>query len=84
MGLGVGLVCFLEHIDHSVKVPEHLTLGLGLPLCSAWCRGCSGAPGTTEGATSGRPGTPDSIEADAYRNLRASLLGSTSESRSRS
>ena len=32
LGLGLGLVCFLEHIDHSVKVPEHLTAGLALPL----------------------------------------------------
>ena len=26
-GLGIGLVCLLEHLDHSVKVPEHLTVG---------------------------------------------------------
>ena len=31
-GLGIGLVCLLEHLDHSVKVPEHLTMGLTLPL----------------------------------------------------
>ena len=31
-GLGIGLVCLLEHLDHSVKVPEHLSMGLTLPL----------------------------------------------------
>ena len=31
-GLGIGLVCLLEHVDHSVKVPEHVTHGLTLPL----------------------------------------------------
>ena len=32
LALGLGLVCLLEHVDHSVKVPEHLTAGLALPL----------------------------------------------------
>ncbi len=32
IGLGIALVCLLEHIDHSVKVPEHVTHGLTLPL----------------------------------------------------
>ena len=31
-GLGIGLVCLLEHIDQSVKVPEHVSHGLTLPL----------------------------------------------------
>ncbi len=31
-GVGIGLVCLLEHIDHSVKVPEHASHGLTLPL----------------------------------------------------
>ena len=31
-GLGIGVVCLLEHLDHSVKVPEHLSVGLTLPL----------------------------------------------------
>ncbi len=29
---GIGVVCLLEHIDHSIKVPEHLSTGLTLPL----------------------------------------------------
>ncbi len=33
LGLGLALVCFLEHRPTTlVKVPEHLTMGLGLPL----------------------------------------------------
>ncbi len=32
LALGIGIVCLLEHIDHSVKVPEHVTHGLVLPL----------------------------------------------------
>ncbi len=32
LGLGIALVCLLEHVDHSVKVPEHVTHGLTLPL----------------------------------------------------
>ena len=29
---GIGLVCLLEHVDHAVKVPEHVSHGLTLPL----------------------------------------------------
>ncbi|MEJ7639656.1 MAG: hypothetical protein WKF75_17200, partial [Singulisphaera sp.] len=29
---GVGLVCLLEYVDHSVKVPEQLSVGMALPL----------------------------------------------------
>src|SRR5208337_2711880 len=31
-GMGIGLVFLLEHVDHSVKIPEHVTQGLTLPL----------------------------------------------------
>ena len=75
LGLGFALVCFLEHIDHSVKVPEHLTAGLGLPLFGVVPRMLRNAR-NHRGGHLWTPGTPDSIEADAYRNLRASLLGS--------
>jgi len=73
-GLGVGLVCLLEHIDQSVKVPEHVSHGLTLPLLGV-------VPRIRRTALTQRGGhlwtlaTPDSIEADAYRNVRASLLG---------
>ena len=75
-GLGLALVCFLEHIDHSVKVPEHLTMGLGLPLFGVVPRMIRSAR-NHRGGHLWTSGTPDSIEADAYRNLRASLLGAT-------
>jgi polysaccharide biosynthesis transport protein len=74
IGLGVGLVCLLEYIDHSVKVPEHVTHGLTLPLLGVVPRIRRTAL-THRGGHLWTPGTPDSIEADAYRNVRASLLG---------
>ena len=73
-GLGIALVCLLEYIDHSVKVPEHVSHGLTLPLLGV-------VPRIRRTALTYRAGhlwthgTPDSIEADAYRNIRASLLG---------
>jgi len=78
-GLGVGLVCALEHIDHSVKAPEQLTAGLSLPLFGVIPRIRRSAL-THRGGHLWTPGAPDSIEADAFRNLRASLLGVTDKS----
>ena len=80
IGLGLGLVCFLEHIDHSVKVPEHLTAGLALPLFGVVPR-MRRLARNHRGGHLWTPGIPESVEADAYRNLRASLLGATDESR---
>ncbi len=74
IGLGIALVCLLEYIDHSVKVPEHVTHGLTLPLLGVVPRIRRTAL-THRGGHLWTPGTPDSIEADAYRNVRASLLG---------
>ncbi|HWE39238.1 MAG TPA: polysaccharide biosynthesis tyrosine autokinase [Isosphaeraceae bacterium] len=74
LALGAALVCLLEHLDHSVKVPEQLSAGLALPLFGVvprmrrlahWHRG--GHLWTAA--------APTSLEADAYRNIRASLLG---------
>ncbi len=73
-GMGIGLVVLLEHVDHSVKVPEHVTHGLTLPLLGV-------VPRIRRTALTHRaghlwtPSTPDSLEADAFRNIRASLLG---------
>lgn len=80
MALGLGLVCFLEHLDHSVKVPEHLTAGLALPLFGVVPR-IRRLAGNHRGGHLWTPGIPDSVEADAYRNLRASLLGANREGR---
>ncbi len=73
-GLGIGLVCLLEHIDHSVKVPEHVSHGLTLSLLGVVPRIRRTAL-THRGGHLWTSGTPDSLEADAYRNVRASLLG---------
>ena len=74
LGLGIGLVCLLEHVDHSVKVPEHASQGLTLPLLGVVPRIRRLAPNYRAGHL-WTHATPDSIEADAYRNIRASLLG---------
>ena len=80
MALGLALVCFLEHIDHSVKVPEHLTAGLGLPIFGVVPR-MRRLSRNHRGGHLWTPGEPLSVEADAYRNLRASLLGATQTSK---
>jgi capsular exopolysaccharide synthesis family protein len=74
--LGIGLVCVLEHVDHSVKVPEHVSVGLTLALLGVVPRIRRTAL-TQRGGHLWTSGTPDSIEADSYRNVRASLLGIT-------
>ncbi len=74
--LGIVLVCVLEHLDHSVKVPEHLTAGLTLPLLGVVPRIRRTAL-TQRGGHLWTAGAPESVEADAYRNLRASLLGAS-------
>ena len=74
LGLGIGLVCVLEHVDRSVKAPEQLTVGLALPLFGVVPR-MRRTAALHRGGHLWTPGAPGSIEADAYRNLRASLLG---------
>ncbi|MGE3819517.1 MAG: GumC family protein [Isosphaeraceae bacterium] len=76
LGAGIGLVCLLEHVDHSVKVPEHLSAGLTLPLLGVIPRIRRTAL-VQRGAHLWTPGDPGSVEADAFRNLRASLLGAS-------
>ncbi len=75
-GMGIAMVCLTEHLDHSVKVPEHLSIGLNLPLLGVVPR-IRRTSLTNRGGHLWTPATPDSVEADAYRNLRASLLGAS-------
>ena len=72
--LGMALAGLLEHIDHSVKVPEHLTSGLALPLLGVVPR-IKRTAKVHRGGHLWTPSQPDSPAADAYRNIRASLLG---------
>ena len=74
LGMGIGLVFLLEHVDHSIKVPEHVTQGLTLPLLGVVPRIRRTAL-THRGGHLWTHGTTDSISADAFRNIRASLLG---------
>ena len=72
--LGVGLVCGLEAMDRSVKVPEHLEGGLGLPLLGVVPR-MRRLADAERGGHIWTPGAPASVEADAFRNVRAGLVG---------
>ncbi len=74
LGTGVGLVCLLEHVDRTVRVPEHVTHGLGLPLLGVVPRMRRTAL-TQRGGHLWARALPNSLEADAYRNIRAGLLG---------
>jgi capsular exopolysaccharide synthesis family protein len=72
--IGLGLAGLMEHVDHSVKVPEHLTHGLSLPLLGVVPRIRRSAK-VHRGGHLWVQGASDSPAADAYRNIRASLLG---------
>lgn len=77
-GLGFALVFGLEHLDHSVRIPEHVSHGLALPMLGV-------VPRIVRTAKIYRGGhllttaAPDSLAADAFRNIRASLLGVADE-----
>jgi capsular exopolysaccharide synthesis family protein len=73
-GLGFALVFALEHFDHSVRVPEHVSHGLATPLLGVVPR-ITRTSRTHRGGHLWTPGAPDSLAADAFRNVRASLLG---------
>ena len=72
--LGLGFVVVLESLDQRVKLPEHVSVGLGLPLLGVVPRARRVAE-LVRGGHIWTAATPQSVEADAYRNLRASLLG---------
>jgi capsular exopolysaccharide synthesis family protein len=74
VGLGLGLVFLLEHLDHSVREPEHVSHGLALPLLGVVPRIPRTAL-THRGGHLWTSAVPDSAAADAYRNIRAGLLG---------
>jgi capsular exopolysaccharide synthesis family protein len=74
IALGGAFVWLLEHVDHSVKAPEHLAVGLTLPLFGVIPR-IKRTARLDWGGHLCTAGSPGSLEADAYRNLRASLLG---------
>jgi polysaccharide biosynthesis transport protein len=74
--LGLGLVCGREFLDHSVKVPEHLAAGLTLPILSVIPR-MRRIARLDRGGHLWTANDPLAPEADAYRNLRASLIGAS-------
>ena len=74
--LGLGLVCGREFLDHSVRVPEHLAAGLTLPILSVIPR-MRRIARLTRGGHLWTANDPLAPEADAYRNLRAGLMGAS-------
>jgi capsular exopolysaccharide synthesis family protein len=73
LAMGIGLVCLLEHVDHAIKVAEHVSHGLTLPLLGVVPRIRRTAL-TQRGSHLWTPGSSDALACDAYRNVRASLL----------
>ena len=72
--IGMALSCLIEHVDHSVKVPEHLTSGLAMTLLGVVPRIRRTAK-VHRGGHLWTPGDSEPSATDAYRNIRASLLG---------
>lgn len=71
---GIGLVLGLEACDQAVKEPGQLTACLGLPVLGVLPRMRRHAR-QCRGGHLWALGQPDSLEADAFRSLRAGLLG---------
>lgn len=74
LALGMILPCILEHADNTVRVPEHITSGLAVTLLGVVPR-IRRTSKIHRGGHLWTPGASDSPAADAYRNIRASLLG---------
>ena len=74
IGAGVGLVLVLEHLDHSVRAPEQLAGGIALPLLGVIPM-IRRTARLQRGGHLWTAGAPGCAAADAYRNLRASLVG---------
>lgn len=75
LALGIGVVCLLEHADHSIRRPEALSHDLNIPVYGIvpWVPRTAA---TDRGGHLWAIGEPTSPAADSFRNLRASLLGS--------
>jgi len=71
---GVCLVLLLEHSDKTVRSPEQIAGMLNLPLYGVVPR-IKRHPMLQRGGHLWTTAVPQSLEADSYRNLRASILG---------
>lgn len=74
LALGIGLVCLLEHGDNSVRRPDSLAVDLNIPVYGIvpWVPRTAA---TDRGGHLWALGEPTSPASNAFRNLRASLLG---------
>jgi capsular exopolysaccharide synthesis family protein len=75
--LGLGFVIVMESLDHSIRQPDQLQAGLVLPIFGVIPR-MKRSSALVRGGHLWTAGDPGSHEADAYRNLRASLVGQAS------
>ncbi len=73
----LGLVLLLEHSDKTVRSPEQIAEILGLPLYGVVPR-IRRHPKLQRAGHLWTTAVPHSLEADSYRNLRASILGGVS------
>lgn len=73
----LGLVLLLEHSDKTVRSPEQISDALGLPLYGVVPR-IRRHPKLQRAGHLWTTAVPHSLEADSYRNLRASILGGIS------
>lgn len=73
----LGLVLLLEHSDKTVRSPEQIADVLGLPLYGVVPR-IRRHPKLQRAGHLWTTAVPHSLEADSYRNLRASILGGIS------
>ncbi len=71
---GGGVVLLLEAADRLLKDPDHVVTGLALPLLAVVPR-MRRAARMVRGGHLWTPGAPETPGADAFRNLRASLVG---------
>jgi len=76
---GVCLVLLLEHSDKTVRSPEQIAGILNLPLYGVVPR-IRRHPVLQRGGHLWTTAVPQSLEADSYRNLRASILGGSRNS----
>jgi capsular exopolysaccharide synthesis family protein len=71
--VGMGLVCLLESLDHSIRMPDQIANGLVLPIYGVIPR-MRRVSTMLRGGHLWAAGDPTSLEADSFRNLRASIM----------
>jgi capsular exopolysaccharide synthesis family protein len=79
LGLGIGLALLLEHLDNSVKTPDDVKNGLGLPFLGMIPQVAQSAGPSSRKSRRLMSEAPQSAVAEAYRLLRTNLIFSTAK-----